>query len=135
MHFGQLYYAILLSTPGMRTFLRDILGNRSITIEINKLNNEFTVPSLTGRVSNDDLQAGIKATGGVYELAFWQLEHDIIPDPKSLSAQNISAFLALSQSASYQEKYDYLLSRAMTVDTENHLVAKTMRALLNHESA
>lgn len=92
---GQVFYAFLLSEPGLQTFTRDILSDRKLTegliqTELNWADNY--IRSYSNESYTDDIAF---VMGGVYELLYRHLSSGNVPDPKDIQYRTMSVFMML----------------------------------------
>jgi AcrR family transcriptional regulator len=134
MQADQVYYAFLLHDEASRRFTHEILTDRSITGRIVSTDAKETIPLYAENSTEADeeavREAGIKATGGLYEVLRLRIEEGRSSDPADLSAQSTAAFLAFIGSCSYVQGYERCMRERLDEDAVDDLVAKLRAALL-----
>lgn len=92
---GQVFYAFLLSEPGLQTLTRDILSDRKLTegliqTELNWA--DAYIRNYSSKSYTDDIAF---VMGGVYELLYRHLTAGEVPDPKDIQYKTMNVFMML----------------------------------------
>ena len=109
LHFGQLYYTFLLYDEDMQRFTSEVLESRSVTSRLVQLNAKWSLPE-SGTAEDEEriTSASIRATGGVYELLYLQLQDGSAKEPAEYAVRNVADFYAATGTATYDETLRHL---------------------------
>lgn len=120
---GQIFYAFLLSEPGLQAMTRDILSDRKLTEGLIQTELDWAddyIRHYSDQSYTDDIAF---VMGGIYELLYRHLSIGDVPDPKDIQYKTMSVFMMLEgiddeallreniPSIDYTESTAYLLKK------------------------
>lgn len=91
---SQVYFAFVLKDAPMRRLTLDALSSRSVTDQLLKADEEWSLSTLHLKDGKEDLVAEMHlfVGGGVYDYLYRQLSNDIVPDPFHVAYRPMSTF-------------------------------------------
>lgn len=130
LHTGQLYYSFLLWDEDMRRFTKEVLENRAISSHLVEVNADRSLPHLVTEQDVEPVRAiSIKATGGVYELLYLQLQKGDLYKPGEYALQNTATFLSQTTDTSYEDTCERLRSELLPDEVERDLTKEIFTKL------